>query len=164
MSSGAICSYSFLVRITAPAQIAVLSMASLAIPIPPQAGRIMRINVKSVDAVLDGPNAYDVTIWATDSGANQDRASYEVFRAAGVAPAGGAASPRSDLNITPNNGSPYSMQTVPAVFVQDMQIEIDAGAAQIANRDFRVVLEIQGEQSPGSPTMAVTHHFSQNNF
>ncbi len=162
MSRGAICSYSFIARVAIGTGAIVVSMAALTnVPVPPQAGWLTRVRVKSDAAVLTGGN-YDVTIWATDSGLAPNRAVFEIFRQVGVAPAGGAASARIDLNATPE--SSYSMEIDDdAVFphAADFQIEIDTGGVEAANRDFRIVLEIQGDQTPASPTLTHGEHFEE---
>ena len=162
MSNGAICSYSFLATVPLGGTSIVVAMSTLGIPLPPQGGFLRRINVKSVTAPLTGGN-YDVTLWATDSAVPANLANYEVFRQVNIVPTGVAA-PRVDLNATPD--SPYSMQIVPAVGIAaDMQIEIDIGGpGEAADRDFRVVLEIQGAQTPASPTLSVTQHFPDAGF
>ena len=110
MSRGAICTYSFRPIVLAGTQLIVVSMAHLSIALPPTAGWLTRIRVKSEDAALTG-GAYDVTLWATDDPAALNRAMFEVFRQTGIVVAGGSASPRVDLNQTPDVS--YNMQTGP---------------------------------------------------
>ncbi len=162
MSRGAICTYSFRPIVLAGTQSIVVSMAALVgIPVPPTAGWLTRIRVKSEDAALTGGN-YDVTLWATDSGAALNRAMFEVFRQTGIAVAGGSASERVDLN-QPLDVS-YRMQTDAPAHIPDMQIEIDTGANEAADREFRVTLEIQGDQTPASPTVPNTTLFENTPF
>lgn len=164
MSRGAICAYSFEAVVPAGQQSVVVSMDSFVLgPVPPAGGWLNRVTVKSEDAALTGIN-YEIAIWATDSATAIDRAMYEVFRQAGIATTGGAATNTPDLNVTPE--VPYRMQTratVP-VFNPDMQIFIDTGAGEAADRTFRVVLEIQGDQTPASPTVPNSTLFSEDNF
>ncbi len=164
MSRGAICTYSFIARIVAPAQLVVVSFAALAVAgeveVPPQSGWLNRIRVQSAGA-LTGVN-YDVTMWATDSAVPATRAAFEVFRATGIAV---VAAPRVDLNQAPNES--YSMQIDDdAVFphVADMQLEIDTGIAELGDRNFRVTVEFQGDQTPTSPTLTRSMVFEQNPF
>lgn len=162
MSRGAICSYSFLARITAGNPSTVVSLAAIggAFVIPPRAGWLLRATVKANDAALTGGN-YDFTIWATASAVPRNRALYEVDRVTGIAPTGGVGTSTPDLNKVQD--TPYAMQHLGGVFTPDWQVEIDTGAAEAADRDFFVVLEIQGDQSPASPSLAVSRAIRDNN-
>lgn len=161
MSRGALSSYSFQATIPNGQQSITVSLDAFigAFAPPPESGFLRRIVVKSEAAALTGGN-YDVAVWATDSAVALNRAMYEVIRRTGVVVAGGSAVATPDLNEALEE--PYVLQT--GLHTPDMQVNIDTGAAEAVDRDFRVILEIEGASSPDSPQLPTSQQFEANAF